>query len=158
MALSRRYPNNLGVSTELHGVPMTFKLATACALMALPLRESSCHGTHTALTTFCLHSEVVEITDRVLSSGMTNASDHASTVCLRQARLKPKGYYALGFSYVFVSEWYPERLHYPASTEPAWGCTSVTVKRIFICIHQFILFCLVSLLSWKRRWRRSGIA
>ena len=56
MANFRRSFGELGVSTELHGVPTAFKLAIDCALTALPLRASSCRGARTVLMVFCLHS------------------------------------------------------------------------------------------------------
>ena len=77
MAISRRFNGDHGVPTELHRVPTAFLLAIDCALMALSrrfhcvhrvvtARALRVHGTPNALTAFCLHSEVIEITGRVL--------------------------------------------------------------------------------------------
>ena len=46
--MARQSYGNLGVSTELLGVLVGNCLCSNCALTALPLRVSSCHGAHTA--------------------------------------------------------------------------------------------------------------
>jgi len=68
--------------------------------MELSSRALRVQGALTALTAFCLHSEVVEITGRVLISQvihepMLPVSDNASTVSLCPGILEPSGYYAL---------------------------------------------------------------
>mgnify|MGYP006890238202 CR=1 FL=1 len=74
--MSWRSHGDLGVSSELYGVPKEFYLAIACALMALSRRRFHCvvimgamrvHGADIALTAF-FYSEVVEITGRILLS------------------------------------------------------------------------------------------
>ena len=72
--------------------------STAC--MELSSRALRVQGALTVLTAFCLHSEVVEITGRVLISQvihepMLPVSDNASTVSLCPGILEPSGYYAL---------------------------------------------------------------
>ena len=48
MAFPRRSHGDIGVFTELHGDHTAFQLAIACALVAFPLRATSCHGARTA--------------------------------------------------------------------------------------------------------------
>ena len=73
LGMSWRSHGDLGVSTELYGVPKEFYLAIAFALMALPLRQvvimgsMRVHDAGIALTAF-FYSEVVEITGRILLS------------------------------------------------------------------------------------------
>ena len=105
-AFSRRPWRFYGAQWRSYGVLVGDCLRTYCALTALPRRASSCHGAPTALTAFCLHSEVVEITSRVLISQLRHESmlpvtHHASTVCLCPCILKPNGYYAL-VSSIFI--------------------------------------------------------
>ena len=111
MAMSRSSHDNLGFSTELHGV-LRRLLALSWRLQyvhrVVTARALRVTGIPIALTTFCLHSEVVEITGRVLLSQfrhdpMLPVREHASAACLCPAILEPKGYYAL-VSSVFVSE------------------------------------------------------
>ena len=54
-----------GAPWRSYGVLVGDCLRPHSALTALPLRASSCHGARTAI---CLHSEVIEITGRVLIS------------------------------------------------------------------------------------------
>ena len=105
---------DLGVSTKLNGVPTAFYLASVCALTALTLPWQR----------FVLHSMVVEIIGRVLISQLS----HESTIVTMhqpstffQRRSNPKVTMHWGSSYVFVSEWYPQRLHHPASVKPRIG-------------------------------------
>ena len=156
MVMSHR-SHGLDVSTELHGFPMVLKLRIACAFNALSMHALSCHGahtasalhvhgTHTALTPFCLHSEVVEITGRVLISQLRHGP-MIVTMPQLPAFVKPCSNQRLLRLGVFVSEWYPQHLHHPASAEPSYmkavaplsvAHPSVMVKRLFICIHHSI--------------------
>ena len=90
-----------------------------CINRVVTARALLVHGAHTALMAFCLHSEVVEITGRVLISQLRH-EPMLVTMHQPSAMLEPKGYNASGSSYVFVSEWYPQRLHHPVSAEPAY--------------------------------------
>ena len=97
LALSLRSHGASTACIELHGA------RTACALRV--------DGTPTALTAFCLHSEVVEITSRVLISQvrhepMLPVSDHALTVCLCPSILEHNAYYTLVSSSAFVCRTY----------------------------------------------------
>ena len=126
-----------------YGVLVGHCLRSRCAVTTLPLRASSCHGARTAcarcihaaptaLTAFCLHSEVVEITSRVLISQvrhepMLPVSDHASkTSAFVQPCLKPK----------VTTHWCPplssstEPTYKQACSNPAWWCTSVMALNI----------------------------
>ena len=82
------------------------------------------HGTHAALTALCFAFDGSWNNwqgSHIAAQSWIHASDHASTFSILAATLEPKGYYALGSSYVFVSEWYPQRLHHPASVKPRIG-------------------------------------
>ena len=87
------------------------------------------HGTLTALTAFCLHSEVVEITSRVLISQVRlcypqvtmhqpsafvqpcinrlPSSSHASTVCLRPAMHQPSAFVQPYLNSKLTTPWCP---------------------------------------------------
>ena len=110
----RRSHGDLGVSTKLNGVPTAFYLASVCAS----------HGTHAALTALCFAfggSWNNWQGSHIAAQSWIHDSDNASTFNILPATLEPKGYYALGYSYVFVSEWYSQRLHHPASVKPRIG-------------------------------------
>ena len=101
MAFSRR-------PWRFYGALVGDCLRTHGTFTALPLRASSCHrartacalrvhGAPTAMTAFCLHSEEVEITDRVLipqlrQYPMIPVINHALAVGLSTAMIEPKAY------------------------------------------------------------------
>ena len=82
------------------------------------------HGTHAALTALCFAFDGSWNNwqgSHIAAQSWIHDNDHASTFNILPATLEPKGYYALRSSYVFVSEWYPQRLHHPASVKPRIG-------------------------------------
>ena len=132
MAISQRSHHELGISTELHGVPTAFYLVIACALMAiieLSRRALRVHCAFTALTLrwrrFCLHSRIVEITVHVWPCiNRMPSSSHART-----HRLLSLGVF-LRLRLRIIST--------ASASSICLKCISVLVQRMFICIHHSI--------------------